>query len=184
MTEYFLQTQRLCFRTWTHADFAIAEGLWGDPEVTRLLGGPFSPDAIHARLAREIASHFHYGVQYWPVFLLATGENVGCCGLRPYRREDGVFELGVHLRRAYWGRGFAFEASAAVMTHAFVALGIKALFAGHNPTNEGSRRLLTRLGFRYTHDEFYAPTGLEHPSYLVEAADFEQGSTLDPRDGG
>jgi hypothetical protein len=34
------------------------------------------------------------------------------------------------------------------------------------PGNVASRRLLERLGFVYTHEEFYAPTGLEHPSYL------------------
>ena len=29
------------------------------------------------------------------------------------------------------------------------------------------RGLLTRLGFVYTHDEFYEPTGLRHPSYML-----------------
>jgi RimJ/RimL family protein N-acetyltransferase len=42
------------------------------------------------------------------------------------------------------------------------------VFAGHNPANTASRGLLARLGFRYTHDELYAPTGLRHPSYLLE----------------
>ena len=70
------------------------------------------------------------------------------------------------------------------MTYAFVTLKIKATFAGHNPANERSRRLLTKLGFTCTHDELYPPTGLNHPSYLVETADFKQASTLDPRDKG
>lgn len=184
MTEYFLQSRRLGFRTWSSADLAVAQRLWGDPEVTQLVGGPFSDDAIRGRLDQEIATQRDHGVQYWPVFLLASGENIGCCGLRPYRSEEGVFELGVHIRRAHWSQGFALEACAAVMPHAFVALQIKALFAGHHPANEGSRRLLTRLGFRYTHDEIYPPTGLQHPSYRLESADFRQGSSLDPRDEG
>jgi [ribosomal protein S5]-alanine N-acetyltransferase len=29
------------------------------------------------------------------------------------------------------------------------------------------RQLLAKLGFHYTHDEFYPPTGLQHPSYLL-----------------
>ena len=28
--------------------------------------------------------------------------------------------------------------------------------------------MLHRLGFRYTHDELYPPTGLNHPSYLLK----------------
>jgi [ribosomal protein S5]-alanine N-acetyltransferase len=27
--------------------------------------------------------------------------------------------------------------------------------------------LMQRLGFRFTHKEFYVPTGLNHPSYLL-----------------
>lgn len=176
MPEYFLQTQRLGFRTWSPADLPLAEALWADPEVTRLVGGPFSSDQIRARLDREITTQIDHGVQYWPIFLLASGENIGCCGLRPYRPEDGIIELGVHIRRAHFRHGFALEASATVMTHAFTALKVKALFAGHNPANEGSHRLLSRLGFRYTHDELYPPTGLQHPSYLVEASEFSAGS--------
>jgi hypothetical protein len=45
---------------------------------------------------------------------------------------------------------------------------VRALFAGHNPANQASRELLARLGFRYTHDELYPPTGLMHPSYRLD----------------
>jgi RimJ/RimL family protein N-acetyltransferase len=48
------------------------------------------------------------------------------------------------------------------------------LFAGHNPKNEASRQLLEKLGFRYTHDEYYAPTGLNHPSYMMTAEEYVQ----------
>jgi RimJ/RimL family protein N-acetyltransferase len=49
---YFLRTQRLGFRTWTEADLDLAFGLWGDAEVTRLIGGPFSEERIQQRLAQ------------------------------------------------------------------------------------------------------------------------------------
>jgi len=39
------------------------------------------------------------------------------------------------------------------------------LFAGHNPNNTNSRKVLEKLGFTYVGDEFYEPTGLYHPSY-------------------
>ncbi|OFW68666.1 MAG: GNAT family N-acetyltransferase, partial [Actinobacteria bacterium RBG_13_63_9] len=168
-TTYFLQSERLGFRFWSDADMDLAMSLWGDPEVTRLIGGPFSREQVAERLAREIATMQSHGVQYWPVFLLATGEHMGCCGLRPYKAEEKVYEIGVHLRKAYWGEGYAPEATQAVMEHAFNTLGVKALFAGHNPANEASRRVLEKLGFRYTHDEYYPPTGLNHPSYILTA---------------
>jgi RimJ/RimL family protein N-acetyltransferase len=59
------------------------------------------------------------------------------------------------------------------MHYAFRSLKVKALFAGHNPKNLSSRNLLINLGFNYTHDEFYEPTGLEHPSYLLNVDEYE-----------
>ncbi len=141
--------------------------LWGDPEVTALIGGPFTPEMVRARLAKEIAQMREYGVQYWPVFLLDGNQHVGCAGLRPHRVEERLYELGFHLGRAFWGRGLAKEAARAVIDYAFGTLGAEALFAGHHPSNDASRRLLLRLGFVRTHEELYPPTGRMHPSFLL-----------------
>lgn len=162
---FFLQTERLGFRRWSTEDLPLARALWGDPAVTRLIGGPLSRDQVQERLARERATQKSQGMQYWPLFLLATGEPIGCCGLRPYKPT--IPELGAHLKEAHWGKGYAQEAARAVIDYAFQTLGATALFAGHNPHNTASRSLLLKLGFRYTHDEHYPATGLEHPSYLL-----------------
>jgi RimJ/RimL family protein N-acetyltransferase len=171
-TTYFLQSERLGFRPWSETDMELATALWGDPEVTKLIGGPFSREQVQERLSHEIATMRSHSIQYWPIFLLATDEHVGCCGLRPYKSEEGICEIGVHLRKEYWGAGYAPEATLAVMEYAFSTLGVKGLFAGHNPANEASRRVLEKLGFRYTHDEYYPPTGLNHPSYILTADEF------------
>jgi [ribosomal protein S5]-alanine N-acetyltransferase len=142
--------------------------LWGDAEVTRLIGGPFSSRQVEEKLRQEIEWGETRRVQYWPIFLLATDQHVGCAGLRPYKPEAGILELGFHLRRGFWGQGLAQEAARGVIRHAFGALGAKGLFAGHHPENVGSRGVLEKLGFRYTHDQFYPPTGLMHPAYLLE----------------
>lgn len=166
-------TPRLYFRTWAAADLALALALWGDPVVTEWIGGPFSETAVRERLARESATLAAHGIQYWPIFLRSTDEHVGCCGLRPYRPEQRIYELGFHLRPEHWGRGYASEAARAAIAYAFDTLRATALFAGHHPQNTASRRLLEKLGFRYTHAELYPPTGLEHPSYLLTPADHQ-----------
>jgi len=166
---YFLKTQRLGFAQWALDDFPLAMALWGDPKVTRLLGGPFSEEEVRERLAREIDSMAHSGIQYWPIFWVADGDFVGCAGVRPYKPEARILELGFHLRPAYWGKGLAFEASQAIIELAFAELGAAALFAGHHPSNAASKRVLEKLGFRFTHEELYPPTGLMNPSYLLAA---------------
>jgi RimJ/RimL family protein N-acetyltransferase len=164
---YFLRTVRLGFRCWNESDLALAAGLWGDESVTALIGGPFTAETVRARLVGEITQMREHSVQYWPIFLFESGEHAGCAGLRPYRVEEQVYEFGVHLRPKFWGQRLATEAGNAVIAHGFDALGANAIFAGHNPANHVSKGLLLKLGFVYTHDEFYPPTGLLHPSYIL-----------------
>lgn len=164
---YFLTSARLGFRCWSMDDLPLASALWGDAEVTGLIGGPLSPPEVETRLRAEIDSMEAHGLQYWPIFLLADGAHVGCAGLRPYRVEERIYELGFHLRPAFWARGLATEAGEAVVRFAFANLGASGLFAGHHPANATSRRVLEKLGFRFTHEELYPPTGLKHPSYLL-----------------
>lgn len=164
---YFLRSPRLGFRTWTLEDAPLALRLWGNAEVTHTFGGPFSERQILERLAREIAEQLTYKLQYWPVFLLADKEFAGCCGLRPYKTGKQIFELGFHFLPEHWGKGLATEAAQAVVSYAFGTLGLKGLFAGHHPDNAASAKVLGKLGFRYTHDEIYPPTGDIHPCYFL-----------------
>jgi len=107
---YFLTTPRLGFRQWTAADLPLAVSLWSDPEVTRLIGGPLSEEAVAQKLADEISSMNLHGVQYWPLFYLVTEEFAGCAGLRPYQPKEKIYELGFHLRPEFWRQGLAEEA--------------------------------------------------------------------------
>ena len=145
----------------------LARALWGDIEVTRYFGGPFDDDEVRVRLEREFERMRVHKFQYWPIFFLSDGEHVGCCGLRPYGTDAAVPELGFHLRPKFWGQRLAVEAARAVIRYAFETVGAKGLAAGHHPENVNSKRVMAKLGFRYTHDEFFAGLGMSIPYYLV-----------------
>lgn len=167
MRQYFLTTARLGFSTWQVSDLDLARSLWGDPLVTKLIcaSGVFSEQEIKDRLQKEVDNERLHHVQYWPVFDLKTEELIGCCGLRPYDMAKGIYEIGFHIKSGHWGKKYAYEAAAAAIRYACDNLKAANLFAGHNPNNVASKKILERLGFHYSHDEFYAPTGLYHPSY-------------------
>lgn len=166
---YFLRSKRLGFRGWTEEDFPLARELWGDVEVTRFFGGPFSDDQVRARLEREIERMKVHNFQYWPIFMISDNEHVGCCGLRPYGTDDAIPELGFHLRPKFWGQGLAVEAARAVIHFAFETIGANGLAAGHHPENANSKKVMAKLGFHYTHDEFFAGLGMNIPYYLLAA---------------
>lgn len=167
---YFLCSKRIGFRWWTIQDLDFAKILWGNPEVTNLFTkAPLSDFQIEERLQSEIERETKYQMQYWPMFELATDRFVGCGGLRPYRLAEQIFELGFHLRPEFWGKGLATEAGETLISYGFKELGASAIFAGHHPDNTSSRNVLFKLGFEETGTEFYEPTGLLHPSYLLQS---------------
>ncbi|WP_411680318.1 GNAT family N-acetyltransferase [Clostridium thailandense] len=175
MKKFFIKTARLRFSIWEEEDIQEALELWGDLEVTKFIAsnGKMSKEQIYERLKKEIENYNKFKVQYWPIYLIDSNENIGCCGLRPYDFDKNIFEMGIHLKSKYWGNGFASEACLALIEYAFNTLRVDGLFAGHNPKNIASSKLLKKLGFTYIHDEFYPPTGLYHPSYLMIKQDYE-----------
>jgi RimJ/RimL family protein N-acetyltransferase len=170
-TKYFIYSKRLGFRPWNHKDLQLAIELWGNYEVTKYFDkrGRLSDQQVNERLIKEIDTQNQHGIQYWPIFIKETNAHVGCAGLRPYDLPKKVLEIGFHIRPEYWRQGYAAEAALCVMDYAFNHLRATALFAGHNPENLASKAIINRLGFKYTHDEYYEPTGLNHPSYLLTA---------------
>ena len=164
VSQYFMRSQRLGFGNWTDGDTESAMLLWGDREVTKLTGGPFSREDVMRRMAHEISNLKLNHVQYWPIFEIESAAFVGCCGLQPREMDKGIFELGFQLRRSAWGQRYAHEAASLVIELA-KSRGMASLYAGHHPENLASQRTLLGLGFEYTHHEFYEPTGQTEPCY-------------------
>lgn len=78
-------------------------------------------DIIH-RLETEIQNDKLFQIQYWPIIELSTEQLIGCCGIRPFDSEMRSYEIGFHLRKKYWGMGYASEAAKAVIAYSFDAL--------------------------------------------------------------
>lgn len=60
-------------------------------------------------------------------------------------------ELGYWLDEPFWAKGYGLEAARAVVAHAFHETEHERLVASYHHGNEASRRILDRLGFRFTH---------------------------------
>jgi ribosomal-protein-alanine N-acetyltransferase len=163
---YFLHTERIGFRWWAQDDLELARELWGDPDVTRLFSKiPFSDKQVQERLSSELECA-NEGIQYWPIFELATGHHIGCAGLRPWQPAERIYEMGYHLRPAHWAKGYATEAGKVILNYGIQNLGARAIIARHHPENFGSKNVLLKLGFEANGADFYEPTGLMHPSYV------------------
>lgn len=92
----------------------------------------------------------HYWRHGFGLYVVATNDGatpIGICGLLKREALDAP-DIGFAFLRAYEGRGYAFEAAAAVLADARSRLGITRVLALTMPDNERSMRLLQRLGLR------------------------------------
>src|SRR3712207_4719023 len=96
------------------------------------------------------------GYSFWAVVERATGEVIGDAGLYPVDGDRAALELGYTLGRAWWGRGYASEAAAACVRHAFDEEGVTELVALALHENPASLQVLGKLGFEE------AGTGSDH----------------------
>ncbi|RAI37734.1 GNAT family N-acetyltransferase [Rhodoplanes roseus] len=87
------------------------------------------------------------------LMVLHDGTVIGSCALR--WRDDDTAEIGYWLGAAHWGRGYATEASRALVDHAFTEHGVEAIVAGARTSNPASRRVLEKCGFQWTNVELH-----------------------------
>lgn len=100
-------------------------------------------DYIRTRLTDR---HAAQGFGLWLICERTTGAAIGMAGLVRRGGLPGP-DLGFALLDAQVGRGYALEASRAVIRHAQVALGLTMLYAVVMPDNQRWLTVLRRLGF-------------------------------------
>ncbi len=169
---YFLTSRRIGFREWNLGDINHAIEIWQDTEVTKFIGGPLSVAKIHSRLVTENRLLRLYGVQYWPMFHKETNEFIGCCGLRPSKPSEKIYELGFYIKPKFWNTDFATEAIQTIMDHAFTQLNATVLIGVHHPDDVIAKEVFESLAFQYVQDEFYESTKSQHRSYMLQYQDY------------
>jgi ribosomal-protein-alanine N-acetyltransferase len=145
-----LRTARLALQPWTLDDVDRLHALWIDPHVRRYLWDDvtISRERAEETVREAVDAVRRDGVGQWIVEDPASRHLAGFCGL--IRREPGDDpELMYGLAPAFWGRGFATEAAAAVLAHVFGTLAVERVTAATDAPNTASVRVMERLGMRF-----------------------------------
>ena len=128
-----------------------------DPVVMATLGGVMSRSVSDARLDRLIAHWDAHYFGYWIAREPESGRFAGRAGLRHLVvAGEPVIEVGYGFMSDYWGRGIATEVAAATLRAGFEEVGANELVCFTTPTNERSRNVMEKVGFRYHRDFIHA----------------------------
>ena len=146
-----LETERLLLRPFTTDDAPFVLMLLNEPSFIRFIGDKnvrTLEDARQYLLTGPIASYERNDFGLLLIELSDSHTPIGMCGLLK-REELPAPDIGFAFPPDYWGRGFAFEAAAAVMKDARGRLKFDQILALVNPDNDASIKLLERLGLRF-----------------------------------
>ena len=105
-------------------------------------------DARSYILNGPVASYTKNGFGLYLVVLKETNESIGICGLI---KRDGLedADIGYALLPRFWSKGYAVEAARATKAYAKDVIGLKRIVAIVDPLNEGSIRVLEKIGLHY-----------------------------------
>jgi RimJ/RimL family protein N-acetyltransferase len=147
-----LETERLILRRLTVEDASFMLRLLNEPSWLRFIGDRgvrTREDARKYLRAGPIDMYERHGFGLYATTLRDDeSAPIGICGLV---RRDGLddVDIGFSLLPEFWGKGYAYEAAAAVMAHAKEVVGLKRIVAITSIDNESSARLLGKIGLKF-----------------------------------
>jgi [ribosomal protein S5]-alanine N-acetyltransferase len=146
-----METERLIVRPLTEEDAEFILELLNEPSFIQNIGDRNVRTIDDARsyiMNGPIASYDKNDFGLDLVVLKETGESIGMCGLIRRKGLEDV-DIGYALLPKFWSKGYALEAAQATKAYARDVIGLKRIVAITDPANEGSIRVLEKIGLRF-----------------------------------
>jgi len=141
-----LETARLVLRPLTLEDEDNLLAVLGDAETMLWYPSPYTREQVREGIERQI-SRYGSGSGLLGMVETQTGRLIGDCGV-VWQEVEGRMEpeIGYHVHRGWWNRGFATEAAKAAIDYAFGGLGVDHVISLIRPENVQSRRVAEKNG--------------------------------------
>nr|WP_294779839.1 GNAT family N-acetyltransferase [uncultured Flavobacterium sp.] len=156
-----IETERLVLRPFELSD---AEGMFeldSNPNVHLFVGNrPVKHIEESVEYIKIVQKQYEtVGIGRWAVVLKETNEFIGWSGIKyitdEINKHKDFYELGYRFIEKHWGKGYATEAGKAFVDFAFNEMKVEALYAYADAGNEGSRKILEKLGFHFVNSFEY-----------------------------
>jgi RimJ/RimL family protein N-acetyltransferase len=135
-----IATKRLLLRPFHRSDATEFTRLAGDWAVASM-----TSDIPHPLTERQARAWLKPGRNEVRFAIELNGRLIGGAGY--YQRRSGTAELGFWLGRAWWGCGYATEATRSVVRHGFRVGRLPGFTSSHFVDNHASAGVLRKLGF-------------------------------------
>ncbi len=169
-----IETERLLLREYTPGDFDALYEIISDAETMAHYPAPYDRAGTQRWLGWCLDCYARCGFGLWAAVLKDTGEFIGDCGLT-LQNIDGetLPEIGYHIHKKYWRRGYAKEAARAVRDWAFANTAYNTLYSYMNYTNEASWRTAMANGMKKV-KEYADAKNTVHYVFAITREEWEQ----------
>jgi RimJ/RimL family protein N-acetyltransferase len=159
--EFPILTERLVLRPFAEGDLDDLRAMVGDPDVVRYLYWEVHDEeqAREALRKRLTQGELTEEGQWLVLAMELAGQVIGQVVLKWSNEVSRQGELGFVLRPGFQGKGYAREASEAVLRLGFEGLGLHRIIGACDTRNVPSWQLMSRLGMRreahFVEDELF-----------------------------
>lgn len=105
--------------------------------------------AISGNLAAAPGNYARVGGRSLAVISRSIRTTIGVTGFGPMADRAASVEVSTWIGEPYWERGYATEATQAVVDLAFAATDIEALWCSNRASNRRGRRVIEKCGFQF-----------------------------------
>lgn len=157
-----IETNQLILREIQESDCEGLFALDSNPTVHKYLGGkPITTKNQAKKIIQFIQKQYkERGVGRLATIEKATGKFIGWVGLKLNKGKEeelnghrNFYDIGYRLRPEFWGKGYATEASIAILEHGFRTLKISKIIGVAEVENIASNVILKKIGLQLI-DEF------------------------------
>jgi ribosomal-protein-alanine N-acetyltransferase len=127
----------------------------GAPELSRAVGLPVAPgfpnpDLVQALPYQARSVERTPELAEWSGLMIHAAEQAvfGSLAFKDLPDRTGTVEIGYGIAEGYWGQGYTTEAARAMAEWAFLERGVRRVIAECLESNQGSIRVLEKLGMR------------------------------------
>ena len=168
-----IETERLLLREFTLNDFNALYEIMSDKETMQHYPKSFEEQRVKWWIEWNLLNYKKYGFGLWAVVLKETGELIGDCGLT-IQSIDGVLlpEIGYHIHKKDWRKGYGSEAAKAVRDWAFTHTNYDCLYSYMKHTNVASYSTAQAIGMKKVKEYPDVNNGISY-AYAITRQEWE-----------
>ncbi|MBD8071576.1 GNAT family N-acetyltransferase [Bacillus sp. PS06] len=144
-----IESERLYLRELKIEDSEELAKVLSDPESMQYYPQPFNQEKVERWIHWNIENYKKFNHGLWAVILKDGETFIGDCGIT-MQEIDGeiVPEIGFHIIKSYWNKGYATEAANACKNYAFDALNYSRIYSYTVIRNIPSQKVAEKIGMK------------------------------------